>query len=325
MHSLHDFNNTPQHMTVDDPSPEGAKAHRANFLPHSPNSYYLKPHTAYTTATTCNNLTHFYHACLFSLVKSTLIKAINRGYFKGFLGLVSARVSRHVTINNETKKGHMDQTRQGQCTTSRRYPSITLINTIDNNKDDVPIMPIDNEFSNLVYMTLIDTTGKIYSDQTGHFPITSNRSNAYLVIFYVYDANFIASVSIKIGQKKNSSMHTNSRTTILPTGVSHYTSTKWITKHHTMLKPSLPPKTPASNTHRLTCIAPILLNEQSACGRIISQQDKPAYPNLFLLQIGVFSQINATTPSTCSNHVDKILYFQPSKQWKDHFCSTPLP
>ena len=46
-------------------------------------------------------------------------------------------------------------------------------------------------------MTLADTAGRIFTDQTGRFPITSNRGNAYLVIFYVYDANFIASVPIK--------------------------------------------------------------------------------------------------------------------------------
>jgi len=118
----------------------------------------------------CNNtqqLTHFYHACLFSPVKSTLIKAINRGYFTGFPGLTSARVSRHVTINNATEKGHMDQTRQGQQTTSHSNPSITIIDNVKNDDDDVPTIPIDNELSNLVYMTLVDTKGKIFTDQTG--------------------------------------------------------------------------------------------------------------------------------------------------------------
>jgi hypothetical protein len=40
----------------------------------------------------CDNtqqLRHFYHACLFSPVLSTLINAINKGYLKGFLGLTS--------------------------------------------------------------------------------------------------------------------------------------------------------------------------------------------------------------------------------------------
>jgi hypothetical protein len=59
----------------------------------------------------CDNtqqLIRFYHACLFSPVKSTLIKAINRGYFKGFPCLTSKRVNQHITINDATKNGHID-------------------------------------------------------------------------------------------------------------------------------------------------------------------------------------------------------------------------
>ena len=69
----------------------------------------------------CDNtqqLIRFYHACLFLPTKSQLIKAINRGYFKGFPGLTSPRVSRHITINNATEKGHIDQTHKGQRSTS---------------------------------------------------------------------------------------------------------------------------------------------------------------------------------------------------------------
>ena len=46
-------------------------------------------------------------------------------------------------------------------------------------------------------MTMVEATGKIYSDQTGRFPITSARGHAYVVIFYNYDGNHIKSVPIK--------------------------------------------------------------------------------------------------------------------------------
>jgi hypothetical protein len=65
----------------------------------------------------CNNaqqLTHFYHACLFLPVVSTLTTAINKGYVKGFPGLTAQRTCHHVQINDVTKKGHMNQTCQGQ-------------------------------------------------------------------------------------------------------------------------------------------------------------------------------------------------------------------
>jgi hypothetical protein len=55
----------------------------------------------------------------------------------------------------------------------------------------------NNAMTNLVYMLIHDITGQIFTDQTGRFPITSNRGHAYIIIFYVYDANFISSVPIK--------------------------------------------------------------------------------------------------------------------------------
>jgi hypothetical protein len=44
--------------------------------------------------------------------------------------------------------------------------------------------------------------GVVSSNQTGRFPITSNRGNAYVVVFYVYDANYIRSVPIKSRSKE---------------------------------------------------------------------------------------------------------------------------
>jgi hypothetical protein len=106
-------------------------------------------------------------------------------------------VSRHITINDATKKGHMDQTCQGQRSTSLSNPSITIINNVNDDNDDVPTIPINKEPTNLVFMVIHDISGKVFTNQTGQFPLTSNRGNAYLVIFYIYDANFIASIPIK--------------------------------------------------------------------------------------------------------------------------------
>jgi hypothetical protein len=46
-------------------------------------------------------------------------------------------------------------------------------------------------------MVIYDIIRLVFSNQTSHFPITSYRGHAYLVIFYIYNANFIASVPIK--------------------------------------------------------------------------------------------------------------------------------
>jgi hypothetical protein len=149
----------------------------------------------------CDNtqqLIRFYHACLFSPVVSTLINTINKGYLKGFPGLTSQRVRRHIEINNAMEKGHMDQSRQGQRSTSSSPPAeTTLPPTHDNAAADILPFQIKAGLTHLIFMVIHDITGQVFTDQTGHFPITSNHGHVYLVIFYIYDANFIASVPIK--------------------------------------------------------------------------------------------------------------------------------
>ena len=44
--------------------------------------------------------------------------------------------------------------------------------------------------------------GVISGNQTGRFPITSNRGNAYVFVFYVYNANYIRLVPIKSQSKE---------------------------------------------------------------------------------------------------------------------------
>ena len=46
-------------------------------------------------------------------------------------------------------------------------------------------------------MTITDLGGKLYSDQTVCFPITSNRGNCYVIIFYAVDGNYIKAYPIK--------------------------------------------------------------------------------------------------------------------------------
>ncbi len=46
-------------------------------------------------------------------------------------------------------------------------------------------------------MTMIKISCMLFSNQLGRFPITSNRGNKYVVIFYIYDANFVKSIPIK--------------------------------------------------------------------------------------------------------------------------------
>jgi hypothetical protein len=149
----------------------------------------------------CDNtqqLIRFYHACLFSPVVSTLINVIDKGYLKGFPGLTSQRTRRHIKINNAMEKGHMDQSRQGQCSTSSPPLAETALPPTHNDaNDDILPFQIEARLTHLIFMVIHDITGQVYTDQMGRFPITSNHGHAYLIIFYIYDANFIPFVPIK--------------------------------------------------------------------------------------------------------------------------------
>ena len=62
--------------------------------------------------------------------------------------------------------------------------------------EEVPQLPKNNS-SHHVYMTITNLDGKLYSDQTGRFPITSNHGNCCVVFFYEVDGNYIKAYPIK--------------------------------------------------------------------------------------------------------------------------------
>ena len=85
--------------------------------------------------------------------------------------------------------GHMDQRRTGIRSTK---PTTKEADSMD----PVPQTPT-NDRCHHVYMSITDINGILYSDQTGRFPITSNRGNCYFFIFYASDGNYIKSYPIK--------------------------------------------------------------------------------------------------------------------------------
>jgi len=102
--------------------------------------------------------------------------------------------------------GHLDQVWQGTRSTQPQTPTSTTIPTMPNlHTDDhiakAPQAPL-NARTNHVFMQVHAIDGVIFSNQTGRFPITSNRGKAYIVVFYVYDANYIHSIPIKSRSKE---------------------------------------------------------------------------------------------------------------------------
>ena len=83
----------------------------------------------------------------------------------------------------------MDQQRQGTRSTK-------LTETESDSMAKVSQTPNNDKFHQ-VYMTITEVDGKLYLDQTGRFPVTSNRGNAYDALFFTFDGNYIKSYPLK--------------------------------------------------------------------------------------------------------------------------------
>ncbi|KAL7482174.1 hypothetical protein ACHAW6_007869 [Cyclotella cf. meneghiniana] len=140
--------------------------------------------------TNTNQLINFYYATMGYPVISTWCKAINKGYFRGWNGLTSDRVQKFIKPSQAIEHGHMDQ-RQANIQ-STKPASIQPDHMVKH-----PQTP-NNDKTNMVFMTMVDIDGQLFTDQTGRFPITSNRGHNYIVVFYAVDPNFIKSYPIKL-------------------------------------------------------------------------------------------------------------------------------
>ena len=144
-----------------------------------------------------NQLINFYHATMGFPVIATWCQAIKAGYFRGWPQLTDDRVRRFIKFSEEQEMGHMDQRRKGIRSTKTK-PATP--DTAEDHMVQYQQEPL-NDKTNMVFMTLHECEGQLYSDQTGRFPLTSNKGNAYVVLFYTVDANHIKSYPIKSRHK----------------------------------------------------------------------------------------------------------------------------
>ncbi len=89
----------------------------------------------------------------------------------------------------------MDQSCQGKGST-KTASSAAIPPPFPPNSEPIDTMePLPQEPFNtcthFVFITIIEISGMLFSNQLGRFPITSNRGNKYDVIFYIHNANFV--------------------------------------------------------------------------------------------------------------------------------------
>ena len=146
---------------------------------------------------TAAELVSFAHASLFSPAISTLATALSKGYIPNFPGLSSRTLRNHPPRSSAMIKGHLDQSRKNQRSTNTSLITPDPDAQSEPDPDDFPTSPPSGERSHFCYVSIMEPTGQIYTDQTGKFVTPSSNGNNYLLVLYDYDSNAILAEPMK--------------------------------------------------------------------------------------------------------------------------------
>ena len=112
-------------------------------------------------------------------VRSTWLKAIGSGNYSTWPGLTLANATKYCPTATATLLGHLVQKRQGVWSTKMKAPT---------SSQQQPILPQVKSNKLHVFVTPIS---KLYTDDTGRFPVHARSGNRYVMIDYHCDANLI--------------------------------------------------------------------------------------------------------------------------------------
>jgi hypothetical protein len=127
------------------------------------------------------SLVGFYHACAGFPVKQTWLKAIKAGNFNSLPGLTYANAARYCPDADENIKGYLAQQRQNVRSTKPKLPAAK-------HPLEKPIIPPGKKPLPFVKTCPIS---KLYTDDTGRFPIRARSGNQYVTIAYHEEGNLI--------------------------------------------------------------------------------------------------------------------------------------
>ena len=165
----------------------------------SPTNYILQREDRYFAggihqSTTMEETLKFLHQCLFSPTVDTLCKAIDNGQLIGFPHITSKLVRKYLPESTATAKGHLNRTQKGLQSTNKERIKSTREQSSDFNptKEDI------GEVQLFIGATIGEqTTGTVYTDQTGNFPVRSFQGNRCQFVAYDYRSNAILVRALK--------------------------------------------------------------------------------------------------------------------------------
>ena len=139
---------------------------------------------------TKEELAQYYHQCLLSPPKPTILQAIDNQPFKTFPGLTYELISKHLPPSTATDKGHMKRRKQNIRSTRSNKQEVKNANfeVMDMN----PPQQMCSALDMFCFAALADANeGNMYIDLTGKFPVRSYKNNQYGFVAYFYSINAI--------------------------------------------------------------------------------------------------------------------------------------
>jgi hypothetical protein len=132
-------------------------------------------------------LVGFYHVCLGFPVKQTWLDAIKAGNCDTFDGLTYSNAAKYCPDSDETIMGHLAQQRQNVRSTKPKLPTPAPLVV-----RPAPVaMP-----SNQVFI-VIQPLSKLFTNNTGRFPVRARSGNQYVMIAFHANSNLILQQAFK--------------------------------------------------------------------------------------------------------------------------------
>ena len=156
-------------------------------LPSMPNDANLTELAAYSAydLPSVVALIKYLHAAAGYPVRSTWLKSIGAGNYSSWPGITLGNATKYCPSADATIMRHLVQKRQGVSSTKPKPPP-----TIS------PEDPIPQVRSNKLFLQVAPIS-KLYTDDTGLFPIHVRSGNQYIIIAYHCNANLIMAVLFK--------------------------------------------------------------------------------------------------------------------------------
>ena len=156
------------------PAPE----HVPTLPPQDTTTGSLRAYSAYNLPSV-QALVRYLHAAAGFPVRNTWLRAIKAGNYASWPGLTYQNAAKYCPDADETLQGHMVQTRQGVRST-HQHPRRQRIDRPPLSTDhDAP--PTVHAPTNELHIH-VEHVSKLYTDDTGRFPVRSRRGNQYIMV-----------------------------------------------------------------------------------------------------------------------------------------------